>query len=312
MSEAEQQTELEIAFRLLLEVVTDLNQRGKVPSAAAVKSALLLRDPGFSERAVGFRRFIDFLEAAVRDGRVGVLRDPNHHPRIYPSSADIARVEAIVRSAVPNGGQDLRLRREVWRACVDWEPADYWRGWDRTTSRVFMAPKAGAEKSPWAVDPDRFLELPVVAQEHQIQWMREFAVAQSSAVSRELLLALAPDAPLGAFRQQLENLDLAGKWAVELQRNVNTHVANWATAASVSRRHLFDSGKAVDEAGSSRQAGTRGVATSARSDPRKPNPSRNESDSDLRLLLHKVIDDMTVGELSVISVPARFLAYRDH
>jgi len=290
-------------FDQLKAIVDSLSSGTYSPTAAAVKTALLKLNPSFDERKLGFRRFVDFIQAAVDRGAVSMIRDANNHPRVFPVDAR----PNVLSNSPPFAMEGLRLRREVWRALVDWTPADYWRGWDRQQSRVFMAPHAGSSTAPWEVDPTRFLPLPIISQEEQVAWMKEFAAAQVPLVRDKLESGLSPDSELGAFRVALRDEGLAEAWSVALRQHVNLRAAEWATSAKVARHYLFESQLSNPrdihvDAKVAKTAGDAGPQTAQSVDE-----NASEKDDALRQKLHRVIDGMVLGELAALPIPARFL-----
>jgi len=294
-----------VDYSLLSSVVSDLTEGGRIASAAAVKTVILRRSPDFDERALGFRKFVDYLEAAVRAGAVRLARDDRNHPCVFPPSASDAAIEQALRQSSSTVLETRRLKRELWRAVVEWEPTDYWRGWDRKHSRVFMAPRASSSQEPWLDDAERYVGLPVVSRDLQTEWMSEFTAAQIPDVKVKLAASLQPGADLGAFRAALAAHGLLDDWAQALQLHVHVHVQQWATAAKVPLQRLFES---VSKRTPTDPVNVSGVATTERNVPQesvaRPEVSFEES---LRRRLHEVVDQMNGAELSVITVPARFL-----
>lgn len=292
-------------YSLLAAVVSDLTAGGRLASAAAVKTLMLRESPNFDERALGHRKFVEYLEAAAHAGAVRLARDDRNHPCVFPAETSDAVIDAAVLRSSTTVAETRRLKRELWRAVVDWEPSDYWRGWDRKHGRVFMTPQTSTNGEPWADDAERYVALPIVSRELQAEWMDEFAAAQMPAVKDELLFALQPGAVLGAFRTTLAAHGLLDDWAKALQLHVNVHVQQWATASKVPLQRLFDSparradlGPVGAPSGGSVEPATIEGAVAA--------PERSFDDA-LRRRLHNVIEQMNGAELSVITVPARFL-----
>lgn len=285
-------------------VVDALSNDSYSPTAAAVKTALLKADPTFDERSLGYKRFVDFLAAADAQGTVRLTRDVNNHPRVHRAGASPNQ-----HSAVAYTFDGLRLRREVWRAFVEWSPGDYWRGWDRDFTRVFMAPQVGRGEAPWEAAPERFLAFPVVTQVEQGEWMKEFAAAQVTPVREALEASLGPDSGLGAFREALRSEGLLEAWSSALRHHVNLRAAEWATSAKVARHHLFES-----LARQSRPAPSDSIAVAEfAAEDAEDRGALDGVDSgieSLRRELHRVVDGLTLSELASTPVPARFLLGR--
>lgn len=293
------------SFEKLRSVVEALSTGSYSPTAAAVKTALLKQDPAFDERSFGFKRFVDFLIAAEEQGVVQLSRDANNHPRVHPLGVRVDQRPASVSYAIDGA----RLRREVWRTFVEWNPTDYWRGWDRDFSRVFMAPQLGGAEPPWIAAPERFLPIPVVSQAEQTEWMREFAAVQLSPVREALNDSLAPEASLGAFRDVLRREELIAAWSAALRHHVNLRVAEWASSVKIARHYLFESLARKPAHFVSDAAANEKVTADDFDDDRTSRGSEEEIQT-LRSELHRVVDGLTLGELASIPVPARFLVDR--
>jgi len=287
----------EAAFALIREIVEEASRGDHIPSAAALKTALTAKDASFAERSLGFKRFIDFLNAAADAGYVAVTRDPNNHPRIYPVGLSADRVEASIKqpSSVAHGTR--KLKREVWRAFVDWKPVDYWRFWDRSLSRALVAPALTSGQAPWEVNPGRFTELVVVTKELQLEWMREFAQARVPAQREAILLSIAPDANPGEFKRTLVRLGLGSDWTLELQARVTRHAEAWALEKGVGFSRLLEPKRRIQDELSEtpRSLGTSHV---------------NFDDARLRRAVHAAIDRMEPSELRSLLVPAHLLLER--
>lgn len=298
----------ERAWALLREVVGDLNHDDYVPTAAAVKGELLRRDPAFDERALGFRRFVDFLTEAAERGAIGMVRDNRNHPRVFPAGVPVEKISAAIDVPALLVRGDRRLRREVWRTFVNWQPENYWRGWDRGANRVFMAPQLDGDAAPWVDDASRFVEIPVIAGEQQFEWMREFAAAQPPPERDALLNALAPAAPSGSFKKVLTELNLAEHWSDTLRVKVSRYVGEWAQANHVRVMSLVE--RPSREQGVPETGRTTWTSERADKQPVAPRPASEVATEHLRRELHAVIDKMNYAELAAISVPAAFLLDR--
>lgn len=285
------------AFEALRAEVANLNQGGRVPTAAGLKSSLIRKYSGFDEGALGYRRFIEFLEDAETKGYVSVLRDPLNHPRIYPAGEATAKAKVAISESDAVAMGSLRLRSDVWRSVIDWEQ-NYTRAWDRGISRAFMYPSDDESTPPWEKKPDRFVQMTPISQEQQIGWMKEFAEAQFDNARGELVAALAPGAPRRQFKLTLAKYHLDAAWSRSLQAHAARFVQEWAASKSVSIKHLFDQRSLDPEA----RAGSPAPA-----EIRETSVTNTAHATRLRAELHRVIDRMSPEELASLRIPAGYL-----
>ncbi|WP_250290359.1 hypothetical protein [Frankia sp. CiP1_Cm_nod1] len=301
------------ALDVLVELVHDWRDRGRVTTTAGLKPGLQQRTAGaFSEQTLGFATFRDFVQAAAAAGRVGLHQMPSGHwmvllpgesPDDVPTSsysrsaaADIA--EAGVRPASPRTAlaSTSRLRHEVWHCFVDWAP-DQRRVWDRHSRRGVMYPVDADGRPAWESTPERFTKIPAADMSTQVGWMREWAAALPDEDARAALLAsLDETAQRGRFRQELTHLGLVAAWRSELQRRILAHAVAWAHEQSVDVTDLLEP-----------RARTASAPPASIS---KPAPAPGVSDDELaqlRALLHLVIDNMTLAELASLPVRAEHL-----
>jgi hypothetical protein len=287
------------AFEVLKAEVANLNQGGRVPTAAGLKSSLQRKNSSFDERALGYKRFIEFLEDAEAKGYVSVLRDPLNHPRIYPAGEATAKAKAAISESDAVAMGTLRLRSDVWRSVIDWEQ-NYTRAWDRRISRAFMYPSDDESTPPWEKQPNRFVQMTQISQEQQIGWMKEFAEAQLDNAREELVAALAPGAPRGKFRLTLAKNSLDAAWSRSLQAHAARFVQDWAAANSVSIKHLFDQRSPDPEPAMA------SASTTETSEPAITGTDAGQT-TRLRAELHRVIDRMSLEELASLRIPAGYL-----
>jgi hypothetical protein len=318
-------TEYAGALRLLRDVVADLTHDNYVPTAAAVKSEMLKRSDNFDEGSLGFKRFVLFLESAVESGQVGLIRDARNHPRVFPSAIAPDKVQAAIDLPSELSRGDRKLRREVWRAFVNWQPAGYWRGWDREERQIFMAPPSPSALAPWQQDPERYVEISTVTLAMQLEWMHEFATEHPSPAREALLESLAPDVKDGSFKQALTSQGLATAWADALRARVGKHVGTWAQERAIRISLLVERPANTQPAPIATSRGDDATLRPAplQSDRTEAN-SLHTAGSDelasadrflsvedeaerLRVRLRAVLDHMDLDQLRAISIPAAFL-----
>lgn len=303
------------ARQLLRNVVVDLTVDNYVPTAAAVKSEMLKRDNHFDEGAFGFKQFFLFLESAAQSGHIGLTRDARNHPRVFPSGIAEDKVTAAIGLPSELLRGDRRLRREVWRAFVNWQPAGYWRGWDRDERQIFMAPPSSSALAPWLQDPERYVEISTVTVAMQLEWMHEFATEHSSPAREALLESLAPEAQDGSFKRALASQGLVAAWADALRARVGKHVGEWAQERAIRISLLVDrpiytqlgpsTPSQDDAAAPSSYSPEHGDGAVELTSPAK-DPAEDDADR-LRAKLRIVLDQMDLDQLRAISIPAALL-----
>ncbi|MGN8048158.1 hypothetical protein ACTJKO_00615 [Curtobacterium sp. 22159] len=297
-------------FSHLVTTVTELFTGAPGTSAAHLKSVLTAGFPTFpdDQRRLGYKKFIDFLDAAEQEQLVRITRvGDNRHPFVSPW--DSAAATPVTREDPPREHQ--RVRGAVWPIVVDWEPS-YVRLWDSVASRAFMYPAAEDGSPAWVSDPDRFVAVEPVTQEMQFEWMREFARSLPATETDQLLPTIGLNAARGAFRKVLTALGRDRAWASELQARVGDHVRRWAVrnevnpGAVLERRRSPESRKASASAPQVVGAAPSVDGLQPAEQPTHDAPG-GDIVSDLRARLHSVIDQMSATELSAIPIPAVYL-----
>lgn len=324
------------AFDALVRLLYEWRGAGRVSTTAGLKAGLAQRTlGGFSESALGFSDFREFVEAAVVEGRVKLEQLPTKHWLVLlpGESVDDVPTSSRSRSAGRPGGtsaadtdrsadepldQTSRLRREVWQCFVDWS-ADHQRVWDRVERRSFMYPVDGNGQPAWLSNPARFADIPVADMTTQLDWMREWASTVEEPDDRQVLLAsIGTDARPGQFRAQLERLDLVAAWRTELQRRILSYAHSWARSEQVALGDLLDHRKprSPEPAHASTAASSPAISggTHLEAPTRAPSISRSSSEEDdtmrLRAMLHAAIDRMSLTELANLPVRAEHLLGR--
>jgi hypothetical protein len=301
------------ALDALVGLIRDWRDCGRVTTTAGLKPGLQQRTAGaFSEQALGFAAFRDFVQAAAAAGRIELHQLPSGHWLVLlpgesldevPTSAhsraaavDVAA--AAARPAVPESAPEptSRLRHETWQCFVDWAP-DQRRVWDRHSHRGFRYPVDADGRPAWESAPERFTDMPAADMSTQIGWMREWASALPDASGRRALLASLEDtAHRGRFRQELTRLGLVTAWRAELQRRVFAHAVAWAREHGVDMTDLLEPRARITP-----------TAPAGISRPAAPPRASDDELTRLRALLHTVIDSMSLAELASLPVRAEHL-----
>lgn len=210
--------DLEQSRSMLIHVVQALYTERHSPVPGALVKARIIRDANqqgasFSERELGFKSFVDFVRATPGIGfhvRIG------SDMLLAPSSA----TETLSAYSHPSP----RLRRDFWRAFVEFPTPNAIRLYDAAEDKIFYE-DAATERQGVLIGP--------VAREMQIEWRRQFAEEQPENSKIGLLSALEGpgNSPFNEFARRLrENPSVMQTWNRYLQKLVTDHVAAWATA----------------------------------------------------------------------------------
>lgn len=302
------------AFTALADIVEEWRTLGRKTTTAGLKPAFQESTGGMTERDFGFpdwRSFVQAAEAAgtvrtqrLRTGHVAVLLPNEPFDSVEVDLA--ANAEATAAVTMPSSPSPaVRLRPDVWIAFVDWQQ-DYGRIWDPTAGRASMFPLDQSGAPALTSEPERFVEIKPVSPAVQHHWMLEWA-DQLPPTQRDLLVAsLAPDAETGAFRRELNRLGLGGSWREELQGRVVRHVREWTENHRISFGDLLDR-RPAPHSQSQVPPKPKGVVRSqvARS---AAGPATAGSEVEvLRARLHRIIDRMSLSELSALPIRAEHL-----
>jgi hypothetical protein len=209
------------ARELLQRVVNKYYAERHSPLPGAFVKAQMLEEAKhdgavFSERELGFRRFIEFIrtvpEVAIQ-GRSG--------SDILLAPATATELLAAYASPLP------RLRRDFWRAFIEFPVQNTVRLYQPTEDKI-LHEDAGTQRQGIVIDP--------VPRETQLQWRRTFSEEQPEAIRKDLLAALegAGAAVFNEFSRRLrENPSVMRAWNRYLQKQITDHVAAWAATHDI-------------------------------------------------------------------------------
>jgi hypothetical protein len=201
---------------LLVRVVNKYYAERNSPLPGAFVKAEMLtvaKEEGteFSERALGVRKFIEFIrtvpEVAIQ-GRSGsdILLAP------------ITAVELLAAYAKPLP----RLRRDFWRAFIEFPVQGVMRRYDPDDDKVVHVP-TGVERTGIDIEP--------ISREMQLGWRKTFAEEQPEPIKNKLLdcLNTPGNSVFNQFSRQLrENPSLMQAWNHYAQKQITDYVIAWA------------------------------------------------------------------------------------
>jgi len=313
---AESHAEAEpLAFGVLVDAVTQLRERRKVPTAAGVRSEMTrLTASGFSHEALGYERFRDFLAAAEGSGRVLLTRpEPGSQADIEVSLPGEQLATRLPKSRV----REVPLPGEVWKAFVSWSPG-LRRVVERATGQVFTFPAEGLALEPHSIaslrsrveasPPGEFVDIEPIDRQLHEQWAGEFISegGLSSEAADVLRAALGSDKPLGAFASAIRGFENENEaWTAYRLRKVRQYISQWSAAREV--RVSIDS----PEPSAERERRPHGVMARPSREERLLPAADQPRAGDPRQIVIAAIEQMTLSELLELRIPARILLTRD-
>lgn len=212
---------IEDARALVVRVVRDLYAKRHSPVPGALVKAQVVAEANlagsfFHEREYGVKNFLGFV-------------------KLIPDIAVQIRIGSDMLLAPATAGDLLsayarplpRLRRDFWRAFIEFPVPNTVRLYDTAEDKIFVAASPSARKGI-VIEP--------IAKETQIAWRKSFAEEQPENVKGVLLASLeAPGtAVFNEFSRRLrENPNVMHAWNRYLQKQVTDTVAEWAVANDV-------------------------------------------------------------------------------
>ena len=317
------------AFDALVAAVQSLAELGRSPTASEARLEVGRRTyGGFNLRALGYKRFRDFLKDAEDAGRVIV--DPTRPGDITVS---VPGVRSQVEASVPG------VRNDLWKAFVDWAPGKS-RLYDLIESRAIILPTEPAPLEPEKFkkarelsmqEPERFIVIEPITVKQQIGWMREFAETVGDSRLRSLLeAALESEKPVKVFLAVLREAPAElVRWRSQFTHHVREVIQSWRAsdprlAAVVVDRASAEMQNPPEASADSTQqvtnrttdefqhlltllASTR-VGSFARTTHVRPADGNDGLGAQrLRLALHLAIDRMPIEELRSLRIPVGYL-----
>jgi len=299
------------AFDLLRSTVEELHSGGRRIYSAGLKPELKRRSAGgFDEKTLngGFVSFKRFLEAAQARGIVDLVPAPaGPDVLVTPHGAKPADVVATAGAAtagkqpgVVNATGGRFIRREFWRAFIDWRE-DEVRVYDARDDAVRRFPPEPVPLEPpeqterrrlWREEPERFHQITPITPDRQLEWMRTFASSAAEPMRTALVLALSNDKPFRGF-SLAARVDPAtnARWQTERVRHVAEEIEGWASDAGIEPQIFEPSLNSV-------RVGTT---------PARRQPAAQSHDDDVRRKVHAAVERMPLSALYALSIPVEYL-----
>lgn len=296
----------EEAFSLLREIVVRYETTGRKPLLAGVKPEIQRRTEGrFSETALGFATFREFVETAVKGGYV-TAAEVGQSLLLH---VDGVETQPFSKSRRPEAGPKRRaIRTDLWKAFVDWNPAVR-RLWDTQEQTTLMYgeslgiedPEAQARRTIVESQPERFIEIPRIPFETQVRWMTDYAESLPERPHGRLLLAcINGDArPANAFMNYLrDNNELSPDWNMLKTSRVRSVIDAWVHANDLDLDILKLSPTPSDRP-------IQPVLESAESLAAEPTPGLDAER--VRKLIISAVSRMPLADLLRLQIPIEYL-----
>jgi hypothetical protein len=170
----------------------------------------------FNERELGLRNFHEFVKT-VPDIAVQIR-----------AGSDMLLAPATAGDILSAYARPLpRLRRDFWRAFIEFSVPNTVRLYDSAEDRIFVESLPAARKGI-VIEP--------ATRESQIAWRRSFSEEQPDSIRESLLLALegTGTSVFNEFARRLrENPPVMHSWNRYLQKQITDYAASWATSNNV-------------------------------------------------------------------------------
>jgi hypothetical protein len=261
------------ARALLVRVVQDLYDKRHSPVPGALVKAQITSEAEasgtlFSERAYGLRNFLEFVKGVPE---IAVQIRPGSDMLLAPASAG----DLLSAYARPLP----RLRRDFWRAFIEFPIPNTVRVYDTTEDKMFVDTLPTARKGI-VIEP--------ISMDAQLAWRRSFAEEQPESVKSILLAALnsTGTAVFNEFARRLrESPTVLHAWNRYLQKQITDKVAEWAAANGVSEDRWSSGTSRLDD-GSAKE----------------PMPTKTHSIGQ-RAELYNFFDRIPIEDLLQVQVP---------
>lgn len=243
---------------------------------------------GFSPEKLGLRSFREFLREAEKRQLIALVD--------RPGDISVVPFETEKRARKP------RVRADLWKAIVDWQPRDY--AWDLFRGTVVWRDRAEKTESGISAENQRalpfspaehFILTPKLGESEQLELLRSFIenLELDGATKSLLLESLDGDRPITNTVDRIKSLgsNLARDWTLVVREAVRDTAEAWkAGDIRLANVDVYD--HTPVGTGGSRETAAR---------------SHNPDVIGLRAKIHEAIDRMTEEELRLLHLPAGVL-----
>lgn len=277
-------------YGILRDVVVELHD-GKPQAATASQVRLRMgtvTNGSFSPEKLGLRSFREFLREAEKRQLIALVDRPGDISVVPFETEKLARKP--------------RVRADLWKAIVDWQPRDYawdlrkgavvWRDRAQKTESGISQPNEGTLSFPLA---EHFILTPKLGESEQLELLRSFIdnLELEGATKGLLLESLDGDRPITNTVDRIKSLgsNLARDWTLVVREAVRDRAEAWkAGDIRLANVDVYDR----------TLLGTAGSRETA--------AGRHSPDVvGLRAKIHEAIDRMTEEELRLLHLPAGVL-----
>jgi hypothetical protein len=224
------------AFQLLASIVREFHAMGRPCLGATLKPKLCKKN--FDEKALGFRKFGDFLRLAAANGYVKLADTVGGDIAISPGAGSwipsappqlplpLEEPVAVTHDSVGV----VRVRPDLWNAFNSF--SDNWV-YDPVRDVAFKDLNGSVHRQAHGTPtPKDLIHIPP-GRERVVEWMRSFANAQEAEARLSLLAVIDSDAGLYQFSNVTRIKGLQRGWSRFHIRNLLSAIEAWASVNSV-------------------------------------------------------------------------------
>lgn len=295
----------EWAMRLLLSALSEMEQEGRVTTAAGVSARMRQIDPSFTTAAAGFPSFRALLERTVAAGQISLSTPPGASDVLLASATPAAQpktspsVPADQRKRARGGW----LHRDLWRALTDWSGAGY--VYHRDTRRT--VPDASGEARVSGA-----LRVPVPTSDEWLAWMRDFAEhLEPKSAAASLLSSLELEDPESSFRAAIGlQPQIRRRWEGYLRVALMDRMQAWSKEQGIAFEELLDARPQTGSDQPSLKQRASYVAQSWADGQSTATVRTSTSEEDMRRQVFEVLAKLPLAELLKLPIPLEYTIRR--
>lgn len=214
--------DLEASREIVVRVLDELYAKRHSPVPGALVKAQIIAEAAnngtsFNERNLGFKNFLEFVKTVPE---IAVQIRIGSDMLLAPATA--GEILSAFAGPLP------RLRRDFWRAFIEFPVPNTLRLYDLIEDKIFYE-DVPTQRKGIIIDP--------VSRDTQLAWRQSFSEEQPDNVKSELLASFngTDTAIFNDFARRLrERPSVLHAWNRYLQKQITDHVAAWATKNGVS------------------------------------------------------------------------------
>jgi hypothetical protein len=275
---------------------------------AGAKPEMQRRSEGrFSEVALGFDSFREFVKAAIEAGYVTASDDSGSRSLLL--HVEGVEVKPFTKSRRTAGGakRPRAIRPDLWKAFVDWNPAIS-RVWDKQEEAALTFGIEAVHEDTddrerrklYESHPERFIAIPRIPFETQLDWMRKYSESLENERHARRLLSLlkADEKPANAFMTYVRDYgELGHDWNMLKTAKVRSMIEAWSRENNLTP-DILESPTVQAE---SSDATLSSKPTSTEEETAAPEEDR------VRKLVLRAVNRMPLADLLRLKIPVEYM-----